>query len=81
VIVQWPFATFMQSPAARNWFFGSGYLDFSTPPRSPLATYQFFDREPDAMLFRRNMIIALAVAWFMAWLGMHAGRAMQRVRR
>ena len=81
VIVQWPFATFMQSPAARNWFFGSGYLDFSTPPRSPLATYQFFDREPDAMLFRRNIIIALAVAWFMAWLGMHAGRAMQRVRR
>ena len=81
VVVQWPFATFMQSPWARNWFFGSGYLDFSTPPGSPLATFEFFYREPDAMLFRRNMIIALAVAWLMAWLGMHAGRAMQRVRR
>ena len=81
VVVQWPFASFLQSPAARNWFFGSGYLDFSTPPRSPLATYEFFYREPEAMMFGRNMIIALAVAWLMAWLGIHAGRAMQRVRR
>jgi hypothetical protein len=81
IVVQWPFAIFMQTPPARNWFFGSGYLDFATPPTSPLATYEFFYREPDAMLFLRNMVIALMVAWLMAWLGMHAGRAMQRVRR
>jgi len=81
VVVQWPFAIFMQSAGARNWFFGSGYLDFATPPNSPLARYEFFFREPDAMLFRRNMLIALILAWFMAWIGMHAGRAMQRVRR
>jgi hypothetical protein len=27
------------------------------------------------------MAMATLMAWFMAWLGMHAGRAMQKVRR
>ena len=81
VAVQWPFADFMMSPAARNWLFGSGYLDFSTPPRSPLARYEYFYREPTAAMFWRNMAIAAGVAWLMAWIGMHAGRAMQKVRR
>jgi hypothetical protein len=79
--VQWPFADFMMSPAARNWFFGSGYLDFGTPPRSPLARFEFFYREPTPAMFWRNMAIAGLVAWFFAWLGMHLGRAMQKVRR
>ena len=79
--VQWPFADFMMSPAARNWFFGSGYLDFGTPPRSPLARYQYFDREPTRELFWRNMVLAMMTAWLFAWLGMHLGRAMQKVRR
>jgi hypothetical protein len=81
IAVQWPFADFMMSPAARNWIFGSGYLDFSTPPLSPLARYEFFDREPDAAAFWRNMAIAMLLAWFMAWIGVHVGRAMQKVRR
>jgi len=81
IAVQWPFADFMMTPAARNWFFGSGYLDFATPPRSPLATYEFFYREADRMLFWRGMLVAAMMAWFMAWIGMHAGRAMQKVRR
>src|SRR6478672_13153298 len=58
IAVQWPFADFMMSPAARNWFFGSGYLDFSTPPNSPLARYDYFYREPSRMLFWRGMAIA-----------------------
>jgi hypothetical protein len=81
IAVQWPFASFMMSPAARNWIFGSGYLDFSTPPRSALVRYEFFYREPNAAAFWRNMVIATLVAWAMAWIGMHAGRAMQKVRR
>jgi hypothetical protein len=81
VAVQWPFADFMLTPAARNWFFGSVYLDFSTPPRSPLATYEFFYRDTSPMMFWRGMLIAAMTAWFMAWIGLHAGRAMQKVRR
>jgi hypothetical protein len=81
VVVQWPFADFMMSPPARNWFFGSGYLDFSTPPGSPLARYEYFTRESSRMLFWRGMAIAAMVSCVMAWLGIHAGRAMQKVRR
>jgi hypothetical protein len=32
-------------------------------------------------MFWRGMAMATLMAWFMAWLGMHAGRAMQKVRR
>jgi len=81
IAVQWPFADFMMTPAARNWFFGSGYVDFATPPRSPLARHEFFIREPSGEMFWRNMAVAALVAWFMTWLGMHLGRAMQKVRR
>ena len=81
VAVQWPFADFMMTPAARNWFFGSGYLDFATPARSPLARYVFFYREETSMQFWRGMVIAAALSWFMVWIGLHAGRAMRKVRR
>ena len=81
IAVQWPFATFMLTPAARNWFFGGGYLDFATPPRSPLARFEFFYREPDPAQFWRVMLIAAVVSCFMMWIGLHGGRAMRRVRR
>ncbi len=81
VAVQWPFASFMLTPSARNWFFGSGYLDFSTPARSALARYEFFYREANAAQFWRGMLIAAVVSCLMMWVGLHAGRAMRKVRR
>ena len=81
VAVQWPFASFMLTPSARNWFFGGGYVDFATPPRSPLARFEFFYREPDPQQFWRVMLIAAVVSCFMMWIGLHGGRAMRKVRR
>jgi len=81
VMVQWPFASFMLTPSARNWFFGGGYLDFATPPRSPLARFAFFYREPDPSQFWRLMLIAAVMSCFMVWIGLHGGRAMRTVRR
>ena len=81
VMVQWPFASFMLTPSARNWFFGGGYLDFATPPRSPLARFAFFYREPDPAQFWRLMLIAAVMSCFMMWIGLHGGRAMRTVRR
>jgi hypothetical protein len=81
IAVQWPFANFMLSPAARNWFFGGAYVDFATPPNSPLARFEFFYREPTTAMFWRNMLIAAVTAWLFSWGGMHLGRAMQKVRR
>ncbi len=79
--VQWPFATFLQSPLARNRFFGAMNLDFSTRPNSPLAQYVFFYREDTAGQFWRGMLIAALMSCAMTWMGLHAGAAMRRVRR
>jgi hypothetical protein len=79
--VQWPFANFLMSPLARNRVFGTHYFDFSTSPRSAYARFVFFQRESTPAQFWRSMVIAWIVSCGMAWLGVHAGRAMRRVRR
>jgi hypothetical protein len=81
VAVQWPFASFLMTPLARNRFFGAHYFDFSTPPRAMYARYLFFPREGTAAQFWRGMLIAAVISYVMAWAGLHAGRSMQRVKR
>jgi hypothetical protein len=81
IAVQWPFANFLMTPLARNRFFGAGYLDFSTPQRAFYARYVFNPREATAGQFWRRMLIAGAISCLMTWMALHAGRAMQKVRR
>ena len=75
---QWLFADFLMSPLARNWFFGTTYQDYGTPSTSLYASFQFVPAEP-----RFSLILAIAVVTtsVMSYLGLHVGRAMQRVRR
>jgi hypothetical protein len=80
VTAEWPFADFLQSPAARNAFFGSIYLSYFQSPQSYGATYRFVPYETAAQ-FRIGMAIALACAIASAWLGMGAGDWLKRVRR
>jgi len=79
VAAQWPFASFLMTEHARNWFFGAQYIDFSTPPRSAYARFLFAARDSSPLW--RGLLIATLVSIVMMWLGIHAGRAMQRVRR
>src|SRR5262249_12531870 len=79
--VQWPFANFLMTPAARNWFFGTAYFDYGTPARSAYARYVFAPRDATALQFWRGMAIAAAISCVMMWIGLHVGRAMRRVRR
>jgi hypothetical protein len=78
---QWPFANFLMTPLARNWLFGAGYMDFSTPARSPYARFVFFAREATVSQFWRGMIIAALISCAMTCLGVYLGRRMQKVRR
>jgi hypothetical protein len=78
--VQWPFANFLMTPMARNWFFGTHYMDFSTPERSIYARYMFGSAEAPAARFSGMTIAAVTSCLFM-WIGLHAGRLMQKVRR
>jgi hypothetical protein len=80
VIVQWPFANFLMSPLARNWFFGTSYMDYGTSPTSLYARYQFIPPVPGAR-FWTVMAFALITACVMSYIGLHVGRAMQRVKR
>ena len=80
VAVQWPFAQFLMSPLARNWFFGTAYMDFSTPPASLYARFEFVPPET-LQQFGRGMLVALITSCVMTYVGLHVGRAMGRVNR
>jgi hypothetical protein len=80
VPAEWPFADFLQSPLARNAFFGSAYFDYFQSPQSYAATYRFVPYETAAE-FRIGMAIALGCAIVSVWLGMGAGDWLKRVRR
>ena len=80
LLVQWPFANFLMTPGARNWFFGTAYRDYGTPATSLYARFEFVPPEAAAVLVR-GLLTAAIVSCLMAYAGLLAGRAMQRVRR
>ena len=78
--VQWPFANFLASPAARNWLFGMAYFGYYTPPGSVMARFGFVHTEPGA-LFWQQAGLAFAIAIATTWIGLSWGNWMQRIRR
>jgi hypothetical protein len=80
IAVQWPFANFLMTPLARNRFFGTAYMDYSTPPQSIYARYEFLYNESTPQFWRR-MLVAALISFLTMWVALHAGRAMQKVRR
>jgi hypothetical protein len=80
-VVEWPFASFLQSPMARNAFFGSIYYDYSQSPQSYAATYRFVPLDAMPGHFRNEMLLAAASAIVTSWLGVGAGDWLKRVRR
>ncbi len=79
VAVEWPAADFMMSPAARNWFFGTHYLEYNFHPSwNP---YEFLRIERTSGGFWSGMAVALACAIFSTYLGLRWSQWMQRVRR
>jgi hypothetical protein len=79
-LLQWPFANFLMTPGARNWFFGTGYRDYGTPATSLYARFEFVPPETADVLIR-GLSAAVLISCLMAYAGILAGRAMQRVRR
>jgi hypothetical protein len=77
--IEWPFSTFMLSPAARNWFFGSHYFDYSTRPAGAFASFTFFDMDKGE--FWSNLALALFFAILTTRLGMAWGDSLRKVRR
>ena len=80
--VQYPFSGFLvESPAARNWFFGSGSWYYALAPDWP---YRYRFRETDVagtFVMLAGLGIAIVIGWGAARIGLRWGRWMQRIQR
>jgi len=79
--VQWPFATFLMSPAARNWIFGTAYFAYFDPAGFVYDPYTFVVGEKTWAAFLLTMTLALVASIFTTRLGLAWGDWMRRVRR
>ena len=79
--VQWPFAEFLMSPSARNWFFGSAYFPFFVPSDTDWVRNVFTQVEPAARQFWTRIAMAVVLGAGMARAGLAWGGWMRKVRR
>lgn len=80
VAAEWPFASFLMTPAAKNRFFGAGYLDYGTPSWSHAAMRQFVNPERGLVLWK-GLLLAMFYAMLSTWVGLALGKWMRKVRR
>lgn len=81
VAAQWPFANFLMSPSARNFFFATDRLPYFIRPNSPWALYEFLPTEATFVQFAMRMIFALVAAILTIRLGFAWGDWMRGLRR
>ena len=79
--VEWPFGSFLQTPAARNAIFGSNYFEYWASPRSYAMQYVFIPFEKTPAEFWTNMALALLAAVLACRIGLARGEWLSRVRR
>jgi hypothetical protein len=79
--VQWPFADFMMSPAARNAVFGAHYFAYSTPPTAYSTTYRFAPLETSVASFVQVLAMAFVFAPLSARVGLGVGQWLLRIKR
>lgn len=78
--VQWPFADFLQSPVARNPFFGAHYFPYFLHPDSDIARYVHTQIETSGQFWARLGLAAFCSVMFLR-LGLGLGNWMRLVRR
>jgi len=77
VAVQWPFADFLMTPAARNWFFVSHRMPYSADPAFQARWYQLNPSEG----LTAGWLMALVIGFVSARCGLWWGNWMSRVQR
>jgi hypothetical protein len=78
--VEWPFASFIMTPAARNWFFAPYNFPYFARPDWSEVRYAFIPPDPTAT-FVTLLGIAFAVSIFSMWLGIGFGNWLKKVQR
>jgi hypothetical protein len=79
--VQWPFANFLLTPAARNWFFRTDNYPFFVPSDNDWVHNVFTQVEPGARQFWTRIAMAIVLGALMARAGSSWGGWMRKVRR
>jgi hypothetical protein len=80
VAVQWPFADFLMSPAARNWFFGAKHFSYFVPKTSLYIRNLFLPTESGA-LFWQEIGWTLLTAALTIRFGLATGTWLRGIRR
>jgi hypothetical protein len=81
IAVQWPFATFLISPASANWVFGTKYFAYFASPNGFDVHHLFFPVEHSIAEFWRVMAEAFVLAILSSRLGLGWGEWVRKVRR
>jgi len=81
VVVEWPFASFLMLPAARNWFFGTHYFPYQFALPDPEWPFRFHPAENSLPEFWMGMALALCLAILSVGTGMAIGGRLARLRR
>ena len=79
--VQWPFATFLVSPASHNWFFAADNYPYDIPMTSNYVRGVFIRRSGGTPALVRGLAVALPFALFSAALGGLWSKWLRQVRR
>ncbi len=80
IAVQWPFATFLMSPAAQNWFFAPNNYPYFARPDFPEVRRVFMPPESSTTFFSL-LAVAFAVSMLSMWVGIVFGDWLKRVKR
>jgi hypothetical protein len=81
IAVQWPFADFLMTPGARNWFFGSQYFPFFVPSGYDWVRNVFTQVESSAGEFWLRIAETMVIATLMTRVGVAWGNWMRKVQR
>lgn len=81
VAIQWPFTSFLLSPAGRNWFFYPDAFDYRTTATSYFYRQLFYPWTKSPELFAAEMALSFAIAVIMMWLGLYWGGWLAKVKR
>ena len=81
IAVQWPFASFLLTPWARNGFFNADNFVYWMSPAGVEWSHRFIEREPGEMALPAQFGIALVLGALSSYVGLWFGTWMAKVRR
>jgi hypothetical protein len=80
VAAEWPFASFLMTPAAHNYFFAAGSVSFSTQPQSD-SVLRHFTAPEHGLVFWHGIGVAMLYAALGTLIGLSLGKWMRKVQR